>query len=198
MDIKIFHYKYNDEELTEIIKKKIEQKISGFFVFLFFSLNFFLVDSPSSKDLTAEINYFTQRLGTLEFEYFQEKTVEKGQQIKEIKEKLAILKEKNKKFHEAYKKRDVMQEVMMKKMFGNYNNKNVKSKTKDKSETTKKIIKKSISPKKSFCSFEEKLHHCSTAKELESLKEEFLSVFKAKFSFEDEIESWGLEENTIL
>lgn len=91
-----------------------------------------------------------------------------------------------------------MQEVMMKKMFGNYGNKNVKSKTKEKKENPKQIIKKSTSPKKSFCSFEEKITHCSNAKELETIKEEFLNIFKAKFSFEDEIASWGLEENAIL
>lgn len=89
----------------------------------------------------------------------------------------------------------------MKKMFGNYNTSkksNSKKTNINNDEQQLKSSKKSVSPKKSFCSFEEKIHHCNSAKEYELIKEEFLQSFKKKFSFEDEISSWIIEENVIL
>ena len=169
------------------------------------------MNSPSNKDLTSEINYFTQRLGTLEFEYFetkglekeltekaeieklQKERIEKAQQIEEITEKLAILKEKNKKFHEGSKKRDIFEEAMMKKMFGN-----LKKKNKSKKHGSKNENRKLVTPKKTFKSFEEKLQQCSNAKEYELIKEKFLEVFQKNFNFEEEIQNWIVEENDIL
>lgn len=155
------------------------------------------MNSPTSKDLTAEINYFKQRLGTLEFEFFETKNAEKGKQIKEITEKLSILKEKQKKFSDISKKRDVFEEAMMKKMFGDYLTKKTKNKKALQNDEETRM-KKSFSPNKGFRTIEEKLQHCACAKEYEIIKEDFLQIFQRKFYFEDEIETWGSEENDIL
>lgn len=157
-----------------------------------------IVNSPSNKDLTAEINYFSQRLGTLEYEYFETKSSEKEKQIREIKEKLFILKEKNKKFHEGSKKRDVFEEAMMKKIFGEYFTKKTKLKKKIINHELKNNKTRLVFPNNAFKSFDEKLQQCSNAKEYELIKEEFLQIFQKTFDFEEEIDSWHLDESEIL
>ena len=108
---------------------------------------------------------------------------------------MSILKEKQKKFSEFSKKRDVFEEAMMKKMFGDY----LTKKTKNKKTHNEEIrMKKSFSPSKGFKSIEEKLQHCACAKEYETIKEDFLQIFQRKFYFEGEIETWGSEENEIF
>ena len=173
------------------------------------------MNSPSNKDLTAEINYFSQRLGTLEYDLFISKSYESKaqnkekkelkknpekleQEIKEIKEKLAILKEKNRKYHEGSKKRDVFEEAMMKKMFGAYLNKKSNSKKPISKKKNEGDIMKNITSPKKYKSLDDKLKNCANAKEYESIKEEFLEIFQKNFSFENEIENYVLEEGDIL
>ena len=109
---------------------------------------------------------------------------------------MAILKEKQKKFSDISKKRDVFEEAMMKKMFGDYLNKKTKNKKVHDDQETR--MKKNFSPNKNFKTIDEKLQQCASAKEYETIKEDFLQIFQRKFDFESEIETWVCEEIDIL
>jgi len=116
----------------------------------------------------------------------------------ELTEKLSKLKERQKEFGDNLKKRDVLEEAYMKKMFGAYMTKTSKTKKVRPINEQENRSKKNFSPKKTFKTLDEKLQQCASAKEYESIKEEFLQIFQKKFDFENEIENWTFDENDIL